>query len=155
MSHQEASLLSPADLIDFNAKDTIENQIYFRLSIQIESAEESTAKQPEGPHWKSICHVREAASTRARTRQHLSLCSSLSFSLSFSLSTPHLLSLFPADHLSCQEHLSGDSSGLDPDVTIMMCWITFFPTSFWDLYQGSFHGGSDIVEFHNEMCGGL
>lgn len=34
--------------MNFNVKDTIENQIYFHLSIQIESAEESTAKQPEG-----------------------------------------------------------------------------------------------------------
>lgn len=32
----------------FNVKDAIENQIYFHLSIQIESAEESAAKQPEG-----------------------------------------------------------------------------------------------------------
>lgn len=46
----EATPLSPADLMDFNAKDAIENQIYFHLSIQIESAEESTAKQQEGPH---------------------------------------------------------------------------------------------------------
>lgn len=34
--------------MNFNVKDTVENQIYFHLSIQIESAEESTAKQPEG-----------------------------------------------------------------------------------------------------------
>ncbi len=44
--------------MNFYVKDTFQNQIYFRLSIQMKSAEDSTAKQPD---WKSIFHVHEAA----------------------------------------------------------------------------------------------